>query len=62
MAALPGDCFGELGLLTDHVRMATVRARSAVELLVLDGLTFKGLLAASPETAADFERLMAERT
>ena len=40
----PGDYFGELALLKNEPRAATVRAESNVNLLVIDRKTFKRLL------------------
>ncbi|MDQ2742110.1 MAG: ABC transporter transmembrane domain-containing protein, partial [Chloroflexota bacterium] len=56
-----GDHFGEIALLHDAPRMATIRARTAVELQVLDKEDFAALLAAEPESRATMERIMVER-
>jgi CRP-like cAMP-binding protein len=56
-----GDHFGEIALLHDAPRMGTIRARTAVELQVLDKEDFAALLAAEPESRATMERIMAER-
>jgi ATP-binding cassette subfamily B protein len=45
----PGDTFGELGLLEDNVRTATVRASSDVQALRLDRSIFRALLNSYPE-------------
>jgi CRP-like cAMP-binding protein len=47
----PGDYFGEIGLLLQPKRTATVRARSILEVTVLDRSQF-GDLVESSETAA----------
>src|SRR5207249_224434 len=44
----PGDLFGEVGLLTEAPRMATVRASGDLEVLRLDGSVFRGLVRAHP--------------
>src|SRR5262245_37545025 len=44
-----GDAFGEMALLEQSARMATVRASSDVEALRLDRSAFESLLAAAPD-------------
>jgi len=56
-----GQYFGEIGLLANSPRTATVTAISAVDLLVLNEATFRDLVGRSEETAADIRRVMAER-
>ncbi len=51
----PGDTFGELGLLEDSTRSATVRASSEVEVLRLDRALFQALLKTHPEVRESFE-------
>ncbi len=46
-----GDFFGEIALLNDSRRTATVRARSRCQLLVLDAKDFSRFLAGSPHVA-----------
>lgn len=58
----PGQFFGEVGLLSAVPRTATVRARTAVDLVELDGGTFRDIVKGSPETAAELERLAVERS
>jgi CRP-like cAMP-binding protein len=45
----PGQCFGEMGLLTGEPRSATVRAKTLCHLVVLDHDAFHQVLAAHPE-------------
>ena len=45
----PGDCFGEMALLTGEVRSATVRADAEGELLELDRARFVELIRREPE-------------
>lgn len=52
----PGDFFGELALLKDAPRAATVTALSAGELLVLDRSAFKRLFAGSESMVAALGR------
>jgi CRP/FNR family cyclic AMP-dependent transcriptional regulator len=47
----PGEVFGQLGLLTDHPRTASVRAVSNTECLVFTAWNFRAMLAESPEIA-----------
>jgi ATP-binding cassette subfamily B protein len=51
----PGDTFGEIGLLEDSKRSATVRASSEVEALRLDRSIFRALLKTHPEVRESFE-------
>jgi GNAT superfamily N-acetyltransferase len=60
-----GDSFGEIGLLTDEPRSATVIARSQCDLLVLSGPFFQRFIAKHPEIAAkvllNLSRVLAAR-
>ena len=47
----PGEVFGQLALLTDHPRTASVRAVSSTECLVFTAWSFRAMLAESPEIA-----------
>lgn len=47
----PGDFFGEMALLNDKPRSATVRALGAVQALVLDKGDFRNLVVDRPEVA-----------
>jgi len=58
----PGDCFGEIALLGDHVRTATTRAVTAVNLLAVDREAFEALFSTLPPLRMFFERLIEERT
>ena len=51
----PGDGFGELALLEDTHRTATVRASSAVEALRLDAAVVRALVGSNPEVREYFE-------
>jgi CRP/FNR family transcriptional regulator, cyclic AMP receptor protein len=44
----PGDYFGEIALVTGLPRTATVTTRSPARLLVLNGQSFRSLLARAP--------------
>ena len=52
----PGDYFGEIGLLLQPKRTATVRARTALEVTVLDSIQFGELVESSEEAAASLEQ------
>jgi NADH dehydrogenase len=58
----PGECFGEMALVSDQPRMATVRSLSAVNVLTLDRAAFHELFAHLPPLRRLFQRLIAERT
>ena len=57
----PGDCFGEIALLGDHVRTATTRSVTAVNVLAVDRDAFHALFSTLPPLRAFFERLIEER-
>ena len=58
----PGDCFGEIALLGDHVRTATTRAVTAANLLAVDRHAFEALFSTLPPLRIFVERLIEERT
>jgi ABC-type bacteriocin/lantibiotic exporter with double-glycine peptidase domain/CRP-like cAMP-binding protein len=57
-----GDSFGEIGLLEDTARVATVRASSAVHALRLNRSVFHALVRRQPEIREHFEVLVRQRT
>ena len=57
----PGEVFGELALLADSPRSATVRAIERCELLVLDRRDFLAFLKRSPDVAVRMLTVLAER-
>jgi ATP-binding cassette subfamily B protein len=52
-----GDSFGEMGLLAESTRVATVRASGPVEALRLDRGVFRALTRRHPAVRSEFERL-----
>src|SRR5262245_22076328 len=56
-----GDSFGEMALLEDSTRVATVRASGRVEALRLDRAMFSALTRSHPEVRTTFEALANER-
>jgi alkyl hydroperoxide reductase subunit AhpC len=58
----PGQFFGEVGILAETRRTATVRAAGDVELLALDWRTFQSVLEQSDDTSRDFAEIVRERT
>ena len=57
----PGDCFGEIAILGDHVRTATARSATAVNVLAVDRDAFHALFSTLPPLRRFFEGLIAER-
>ncbi len=57
----PGDFFGEIAILGEGRRTATVRSTSPVRLLVLFGTEFRQLEVAHPEIAAEIVAAMNAR-
>ncbi|MGH9126424.1 MAG: cyclic nucleotide-binding domain-containing protein [Acidimicrobiales bacterium] len=59
--ARPGEAVGELALLADIPRSATLVARTPVTALVLRGTDFSHLMASHPELAPGFLKLLARK-
>ncbi len=57
----PNDFFGELALLDDGVRTASVIATSDLECLILTRLDFQGILRAEPDMAISLLEEMTKR-
>ena len=57
----PGDCFGEIALLGDHIRTATTRSLTAVNLMAVDRDAFHALFSTLPPLRDFFGRLIEER-
>jgi CRP-like cAMP-binding protein len=60
-SAGPGDFFGEMALLTDHPRNATVTTTSDVDALVVTARSFRALVESYPLIALKVMRAVADR-
>ena len=58
----PGECFGEMALVSDNPRNATVRSSTSVNLLTMDREAFHALFAHLPSLRGLFQQLIEERT
>ena len=58
----PGECFGEIALVGESARTATVRSRSSVNLLAVDRDAFQALFANLPPLRGFFEQLIGMRS
>jgi len=56
-----GTCFGEMSLLDQGLRSATVTAETEMTLLVLDSRSFSSLISDVPSVARKVMRTLAER-
>jgi len=56
-----GQFFGEIAILRDMPRMATVRARRATTLFAMDSEVFRSLVAQSMGTTEDFDSVIRQR-
>jgi CRP/FNR family cyclic AMP-dependent transcriptional regulator len=57
----PGQFFGEMSLLDNEPRVATVTAKTDMKLLVLGQQQFSSILAEIPSTARSIMRVLAQR-
>ena len=57
----PGDYFGEIGLLTEARRNASIRAKTNVELLAMSWDDFRKVIESSEASRKDFADIMRER-
>lgn len=56
-----GSVFGEMSLLTGERRSATVRAKTRLDVMVIDKKGFKEILLRNPTLAESLSRMLAER-
>ena len=56
-----GECFGEIALVSDTARSATVRAVSATNVLAIDREAFQAMFATLPPLKGFVEQLIASR-
>ena len=57
----PGELFGEMAILFDRPRGTSARATKPTKLLVLDGATFRSVVAQSLGTTPDFDQIIRDR-
>ncbi len=57
----PGDLFGEMAILFDKPRGTSARATKPTKLLVLDGATFRSVVAQSLGTTPNFDQIIRDR-
>ena len=57
----PGDCFGEIALLGDHVRTASTHSLTSANVLAIDRDACQALLSSLPPLRDFFNRLLEER-
>jgi NADH dehydrogenase len=57
-----GECFGEIALVSDRPRSATVRSLTSVNLLAVDRDAFQALFSSLPPLRGVFEQLIEART
>jgi CRP-like cAMP-binding protein len=57
----PGDYFGEIGLLTEARRNASIRAKTDVELVAMTWDDFRRVIESSEASRKDFADIMRER-
>jgi CRP-like cAMP-binding protein len=58
---IPGNVFGEMGLMTGEPRRATITARSDIECYRLDKAGFENVLRSRPDIAGEMSRVLASR-
>ncbi len=57
----PGECFGEMGVMGDSLRMASIRARTPLDVVVIEKADFLQLRRSVPEFGSAFEKIALQR-
>ena len=57
----PGECFGEMALLSDRTRNATIRASTAINVLIIPKADFNKLRQSLPAFGDVFKELAKQR-
>src|SRR3989442_13796790 len=57
----PGECFGEMALVSDLPRRAAARTRTSVNVLTVDRAAFSALFTSLPPLRGLFEQLIEQR-
>jgi CRP-like cAMP-binding protein len=57
----PGEFFGDIAILRDSPRSATLRAKTAARLFTMDRDEFRTVVAQALGVTADFDRIIGER-
>jgi uncharacterized protein YhbP (UPF0306 family) len=57
----PGDLFGEMAILFDKPRGTSARATKPSKLIVIDGATFRSVVAQALGTTPDFDQIIRDR-
>ena len=57
----PGDLYGEMAILFDKPRGTSARATKPTKLVVIDGDTFRTVVAQSLGTTRDFDQIIRDR-
>jgi len=57
----PGECFGEIALVSEQARSATVRSLTGVNVLAVDRDAFQALFSNLPPLRGFFEQLIEAR-
>ena len=56
-----GECFGEMAVLGDSLRMASIRARTQLDVVIIEKSDFQQISRSVPEFGSAFEKVAARR-